>query len=87
MNLLRRLWRRLTYWPVKCEDCGGTGICQHARASHVHSCCGECDRRRVPLALAPPGWNVDEVSRASGYIILGTGVMYRRPWSRRQCQP
>lgn len=84
MNLFRRLWRWLTYLPVPCERCDGTGVCKSAGAVDVHSCCGDCDRRLVPIEKAPVGWPLDDISRQSGRIILGTGVMYRRPWSRKQ---
>lgn len=82
MKALRRAWIWLTYWRVACESCRGTGVCHEGGITQTHSCCGDCWRKRVPLAKAP--WAPDKVERERGYVITGDGVMYRRPWSRRQ---
>jgi len=83
---LCRLWIWLTYWKVACEGCDGTGVCAGKAITAVHSCCGDCRRVKVPLVKAPPGWEIDNVAREYGHIILGDGVMYRRPWSKRQVE-
>jgi hypothetical protein len=80
-RLLRRLWIWLTYWKVVCSECGGTGVCQQPRAKDVHSCCGDCDRISLPRSKAPPGWHF---SGDEETILIGDGVMWLRPWSRRQ---
>ncbi len=89
VKLIRRLWIALTYWAVPCEDCNGTGICATLQngqpPSRPHSCCGDCERKKVPVAEVPPGF-ADALNRKYGYCIIGDGVMYHRPWSRRQVQ-
>jgi len=83
VNRLRRLWIRLTYWRVPCEDCDGTGICRQNKSTHPHSCCGDCERKTVPLAAVPEGF-LSETDRKLGRAIIGDGIMWRRPWSKRQ---
>lgn len=84
MRFLRRIWIRFTYLPVPCESCNGTGICATLQAgrppSRPHSCCGDCERKRVTQADVPPGFcdSLDEQP------IIGDGIMWRRPWSKAQ---
>ena len=84
-SLLRRLWIALTYWRVPCEVCHGTGICDGTlaggRPSMPHSCCGDCGRRWVSRSTLPANFDGNE---RPGSALIGDGVMYRRPWSRRQ---
>lgn len=85
IHILRRLWYRLTYWPVPCADCRGTGVCATTQAgappSVPHSCCGECGRKIVPASALPAGYSG---VHKDGTAVVGDGVMWRRPWSRRQ---
>ena len=78
--LFRRPWIRLTWWRTVCEDCNGTGICALPNPDGPHSCCGGCDRRWVPETWAP-GF---KGNRRPGLILIGDGIAWRRPWSRRQ---
>lgn len=82
--LIRRLWIRLTYWPVPCDRCNGTGICATLQAgkppSVPHSCCGDCGRKIVDARDLPPGYS----GVLNGRATVGDGIMWRRPWSRRQ---
>jgi hypothetical protein len=84
---LARLWVRLTYWRVPCETCKGTGLCEGTLAggppSMPHSCCGDCGRRWVPRETLPAGFDGNE---RPGQALIGNGVMFRRPWSRRQTE-
>lgn len=82
MNRLRALWDLLTYWPVACDGCAGTGICTGENATVPHSCCGDCDRIVVPARRVPS--NFMGLMRNGSTAMVGTGVMWRRPWSRRQ---
>lgn len=82
--MLKRIWIRLTYWQVLCESCKGTGVCTTTQAgnppSRPHSCCGDCRRKRVTQADVPPGF----CDRPDEKPIIGDGIMWRRPWSKRQ---
>lgn len=79
MNWIRRLWVRATYWPVLCDVCKGTGVCQKEHSKGPHSCCGGCER------IVVPAWQVKKSFPApGGSAIIGNGVMYRRPWSSKQ---
>ncbi len=79
---LRQLWIKLTYWPVKCPSCNGTGICTTLQAgappSVPHSCCGDCGRKRVPRSQVPD----DFAPLSADPVTIGDGVLWRRPWSR-----
>jgi hypothetical protein len=81
-RFLRRLWIRLTYLPVPCEVCNGTGICARQNAARPHSCCGDCKRKRVTQADVPPGFCDSPDERP----LIGDGIMWRRPWSREQVE-
>lgn len=75
---LRRLWILLSYWPVKCDTCNGSGICAGPGSTAPHSCCGPCARRVVPPTAIPAGFqgNVDPTG-----AIIGDGKAYVRPWA------
>lgn len=79
--LLLRAWRWATYWPVKCEDCNGTGICVGENSRHPHSCCGACDRRAVPTTSVPPNGKFACVANG---VLIGNGRMWVRPWAPRR---
>lgn len=81
--MIRRLWLWLTYWPVPCESCNGTGICTGKTSKYPHSCCGDCRRKIVDWSAVPPGFDGSTASRKFRPLI-GDGVMWRRPWSKRQ---
>jgi hypothetical protein len=79
--ILRRGWIWLTYWRVKCDGCDGTGLCKGQNQLEPHSCCGDCLRRWVKLADVPAGF----MNAGGGDdVLIGDGIMWRRPWSRRQ---
>jgi hypothetical protein len=80
VSWVRRAWLWLTYWQVVCEVCNGTGICHQRNATEPHSCCGDCPRRYADPSELPRGWHLVPGTRP----IVGTGLMWRRPWSRRQ---
>lgn len=78
---LRPLWIWLTYWRVTCDGCDGTGICTGQNSREPHSCCGDCHRRWAKLADVPAGFMN---SGGGDSVLIGDGIMWRRPWSRRQ---
>jgi hypothetical protein len=82
-KILRPLWLRLTYWRVRCDGCEGTGLCKGPNQLEPHSCCGGCHRRWVNLADVPAGFMN---SGGRDKVLIGDGIMWRRPWSRRQVQ-
>lgn len=75
-------WRWLTYWKVPCEGCNGTGICGGESSRYPHSCCGDCGRKLVDASTLPAGYSGVHNGRAT----VGDGIMWRRPWSRKQVQ-
>ena len=85
-SAIYKLWVYLTYWKVKCADCHGTGICHGTQAgqpsSRPHSCCGDCGNKYVPRSKVPDNFE----PKTGDMVLIGTGIMYRRPWSRTQVQ-
>lgn len=79
LKLLKKIWDKLTWIEVICPDCDGTGICKQPNTIEPHSCCGECDRKRVSRNLVPKGW----IFTADLDPIIGTGKMYKRLWSSK----
>lgn len=77
---LKKTWISLTYWEVPCDGCNGTGICAGVNSDKPHSCCGDCDRITVAASNVPPDFAGIYNARAT----IGTGIMWRRPWSKRQ---
>lgn len=83
-----------------CNGTGICTTTQAGRESlYPHSCCGECERVSVSLSDVPANWNgwADpnySGDGSSGYdltryphhakVVIGSGAMYRRPWSREQ---
>ncbi len=80
---LRQIWIRLTYWPVACSGCKGTGIClvnNPGPPIEPHSCCGDCRRITVPRSEVPAGFTPPRYDP----VTIGDGKMWRRPWSREE---
>jgi len=77
------MWRRFWHWLrfKKCPTCNGTGICARPAPSYPHSCCGDCPRRRVPIASVPDGWSGCSRELNGPTAIVGTGEL-RRWWCR-----
>jgi hypothetical protein len=71
-------------WRTTCPICKGTGICQEAGSKHPHSCCGDCERKRVPWSSVPDnfdGKNNEFYKRISpDGVLIGVGWVWGSFW-------
>jgi hypothetical protein len=70
-------------WKCICPGCNGTGLCADEGCLCPHSCCGDCERERVPWEFVPINFDNGRYRDiAPNGPLIGMGWIYGSFWRR-----